>query len=255
VTAANANPQQVLQEEILADARRHADATVRSARQEADAILAKAKAEAESDRQSRLKAAEAEARRRYALTLATIPIQVARRRAECVEAALEQVRQEARRLLEARQGFDYREALTRLAAEALAAMEGTRFVLQVADADRQALGDAWLDEVRRRVGRQGLELSLEPAQTKPAAGAAGSISNLRSQIIFELNRRFRVGLGGGGVFLRDDEGRQVWDNRFEARLARLWPALRCDIAAATGLVSAAPPPSTGGRTGPQKVLP
>ena len=255
MSATNPNPQQALQDEILADARRRAEETVGKARREADAALAKARADAERSAREALEAAEAEARHRRDLALAALPIHVARRRAECVEAALEQVRQEARRLLEAREGFDYREALTRLAAEALAAMEGTRFVLQVADADRQALGDAWLDEVRRRVGRQGLELSLEPAQTKPAAGAAGSISNLRSQIIFELNRRFRVGLGGGGVFLRDEEGRQVWDNRFEARLARLWPALRCDIAAATGLVSAAPPPSTGGRTGPQKVLP
>ena len=218
MTAANANPQQALQDEILDDARRRADETVGKARREADAVLAKARADAESERRSALESAEAEARRQRGLALAALPIHVARRRAECVEAALEQVRDEARRRLEARQGFDYREALTRLAAEALAAMEGTRFVLQVADADRQALGDAWLDEVRRRVGRQGLELSMGPAGEKIQ----------------------------GGVFLRDDEGRQVWDNRFEARLARLWPALRCDIAAATGLVSAAPP---------QKVLP
>ncbi|MBE3098532.1 MAG: hypothetical protein IMZ44_15565 [Planctomycetes bacterium] len=211
MTAANANPQQALQDEILADARRRADETVGKARREADAALAKARADAESERQAALKAAEAEARRRRDMVLATLPIRIARRRAECVEAALEQVHDEARRRLEVRQGFDYREALTRLAAEALAAMEGTRFVLQVADADRQALGDAWLDEVRRRVGRQGLELAM---------GQAGEKIQ-------------------GGVVVRDDEGRQVWDNSLAARLARLWPALRCEIAAAAGLVPAA----------------
>jgi len=211
VTTANANPQQALQDEILDDARRRADETVGKARREAGAALAKARADAESERQAALKAAEAEARRRHDLVLAAIPIRVARRRAECVEAALEQVRDEARRRLEAREGFDHREGLTRLAAEALAAMEGNRFVLQVSDADRQALGDAWLDEVRRRVGRQGLELSMEQGDAA-----------IR-----------------GGVILRDDEGRQVWDNRFEARLARLWPGLRCEIAAAAGLVPAA----------------
>lgn len=211
MTAANANPHQALQDEILADARRRADETVGKARREADAALAKARADAESERQAALKAAEAEARRRHDLVLAAIPIRVARRRAECVEAALEKVHDEARRRLEAREGFDPREGLMRLAAEALAAMEGNRFVLQVSDADRQALGDAWLDELRRRVGRQGLELSMGPA------GAA-----IRS-----------------GVILRDAEGRQVWDNSLAARLERLWPALRCEIAAAGGLVPAA----------------
>jgi vacuolar-type H+-ATPase subunit E/Vma4 len=210
VTAANANPQQVLQDEILADARRNADATVRSARQEADAILAKAKAEAESDRQSRLKAAEAEARRRHVLTLATIPIQVARRRAECVEAALRGIHDEARRRLDARDGFNYREAVTRMAAQALAAMEGNRFVLQVSDADRQALGDGWLDDVRR-AGRPGLELQVQ-------AGA-------------EVR---------GGVIVRDAEGRQVWNDALAARLDRLWPGLRCEIAAAAGFVPGTP---------------
>ena len=211
MTAANANPHQALQDEILDDARRRADETVGKARREADAVLAKARADAESEGQAALKAAEAEARRRHDLVLAAIPIRVARRRAECVEAALEQVRDEARRRLEAREGFDHREGLTRLAAEALAAMEGNRFVLQVSDADRQALGDGWLDEVRRCVGRQGLDLSF---------GQGGAAIR-------------------GGVILRDDEGRQVWDNRFEARLARLWPGLRCEIAAAAGLVPAA----------------
>ncbi|MCX5674988.1 MAG: V-type ATP synthase subunit E [Planctomycetota bacterium] len=212
MTAANANPHQALQDEILADARRRADETVDKARREADAVLAKARADAESERQAALKAAEAEARRRHGLVLAAIPIRIARRRAECVEAALEKVHDEARRRLEAREGFDPRgEGLTRLAAEALAAMEGNRFVLQVSDADRQALGDAWLDEVRRRVGRQGLELSM-------GQGDAA----IR-----------------GGVVVRDDEGRQVWDNSLAARLARLWPALRCEIAAAAGLVPAA----------------
>jgi len=213
VTAANANPQQALQDEILDDARRRAEETVGNARREADAILAKARADAESERLAALKAAEAEARRRHGLVLATIPIRVARRRAECVEAALERIHDEARRRLEAREGFDPREGLMRLAAEALAAMEGNRFVLQVSDADRRALGDTGLDEVRRRAGRQGLELAL-------GQGDAA----IR-----------------GGVLVRDDEGRQVWDNRFEARLVRLWPGLRREIAAAAGLVSAAPP--------------
>jgi vacuolar-type H+-ATPase subunit E/Vma4 len=222
VTAADANPQQALQDEILDDARRRADETVGKARREADAILAKARADAESERLAALKAAEAEARRRHGLVLAAIPIRVARRRAECVEAALERIHDEARRRLEAREGFDSREGLTRLAAEALAAMEGNRFVLQVSDADRQALGDAWLDEVRRRVGRHGLELAL-------GQGGAAILPATTWQA------------GRGGVLLRDDEGRQVWDNRFEARLARLWPALRREIAAAAGLVSSAPP--------------
>lgn len=213
MSSAQANPEKVLQEEILADARRQAQDARERAKKEAEAIIAKARLEAENDRRVQSQAAQAEAKRRRELTLATIPVVVGRRRAECVESALNQVRQEAARRLAAREGFDCRQAVVRLAAEALARMEGNRFVLEVSDADSRALGQGWLDEVRRQAGRNGLELSTAPAEKKDQPG----------------------------VLIRDAEGRQIWDNTLPARLVRLWPALRSELAVAVRLVSGAEP--------------
>ncbi|MCX5655105.1 MAG: V-type ATP synthase subunit E family protein [Planctomycetota bacterium] len=213
MSSAQSNAESVLQEEILADARRQAKEAVDRARKEAEAILQKARIDAENDRRVQAQGAEAEAKRRKELALATIPVTVGRRRAECVEAALNQVRDEAGRGLAARDGFDYRQAVIRLTAKAIAQMDGNRFVLEVSDADNQALGQGWLEEVCRQAGRSGLELSTAPAKTK-------------NQV---------------GVLVRDAEGRQVWDNTLPARLERLWPALRRDLAVATRLVSGAEP--------------
>lgn len=207
------NPEQVLQEEILADARRQAQGAVDRVRQEAEALLTKARIEAENDRRVQSQAAQVESKRRRDLALATIPVVVGRRRAECIESSLNQIRDEAARRLAAREGFDYRQAVIRLAAEALARMEGNRFVLEVSDVDNQALGQGWLEEVRRQSGRSGLELSTASANSK-------------NQV---------------GVLVRDAEGRQVVDNTLLARLERLWPALRRELAVAAGLVSGAEP--------------
>ncbi|MCX5684688.1 MAG: V-type ATP synthase subunit E family protein [Planctomycetota bacterium] len=201
----------MLKDEILADARRQAGETAARAKKEAEALLAKARMEAENDRRLQAQAGEAEAKRRRDLTLATIPVVVGRRRAECIEQALNQIRSDAAGQLAARQGFDYRQAVIRLAADALAHMDGNKFVLEVADADQQALGQGWVEEISRQSGRSGLELSTAPAKTKDQAG----------------------------VIIRDAQGRQVWDNTLPARLERLWPALRRELAVATRLVSGA----------------
>jgi vacuolar-type H+-ATPase subunit E/Vma4 len=50
-------------------------------------------------------------------------------------------------------------------------------------------------------------------------------------------------MSGGGVIVHDAAGRQVWDNRLAPRLERLWPELRRQLAAQTGLLS--PGESTG----------
>jgi vacuolar-type H+-ATPase subunit E/Vma4 len=114
---------------------------------------------------------------------------------------------EARQRLLAHQGFDYRDALARLAAEAVSRMAGTNFALQLSEADRAALGDGLAEGVRRRVGREGIQVTV--------AAEAAKID--------------------GGVIVRDAEGRQVWDNSLRARLDRFWPILRREIGVRTSL--------------------
>ncbi|MFO8014060.1 MAG: V-type ATP synthase subunit E [Phycisphaerae bacterium] len=208
MTDEGADPQQVLTDEILADARRQADRLRRRAERDAKATIDKAEREAETDRSERLDKARAEADRRRRLTLASVPVEEGRMRAARIEEVLEDIRTAARERLLAREGYEYRAALVRLAAEALAAMEGRTFVLELSGADRDALGPDVAAAVRDRDGREGLDVALaaEPADI------------------------------AGGVIVRDAEGRQRWDNSLAARLARLWWALRRRVAADTGLL-------------------
>ena len=75
--------------------------------QDAEVILTNAAAEADRLRKERLDQARAEASRRSELILATVSVETGRLRAARVEALLESVREEARRRLQAREGFDY----------------------------------------------------------------------------------------------------------------------------------------------------
>jgi len=202
VTDQAGEPQKVLTDEILADARRQAERIRTRAGREAKDITDKARAQADADRRQRLAAAHDEADRQRQLTLATVPIEVARMRAEKVEAALQSICDEARRRLLAREGFDYRQTVIALAAEAAGRLQGDAVVLELAAADTEALGADLAEAVRRRAGRDGLRVSIAPE--------AADIP--------------------GGVVVRDAEGRQVWDNSLGGRLKRFWPALRRRIA-------------------------
>lgn len=204
----NQNSPEVLREEILADARCESEQIIRRAQQEAEALLTKAAAEADKARQERLDQARAEAARRKELILATVPVEAGRLRLARVEALLESVHEEIRRRLTARDGFDYRKTVVTLAAEAVKQMHGSALVVKLSAADRAALGDGLAEEIARRVGRSPLNITISNDAT----------------------------LTEGGAIIEDTEGRQVWDNRLLARLERLWPELRRQIAVQTALV-------------------
>lgn len=215
MTAASGESHEVLRAEILAEANLQSERILKHGRDDAEETIAKAKAAAAKQREDQVQAAKVEAARRRELALATVPVEAGRRRAARIEEILRSIHDEARRRLLARVGFDYREVLTALAAEAIGKMEGDKFVLELSAADHKDFGDDWVQEVRRRAaagrpesGRAGLEVRLaaEPADIQ------------------------------GGVRIRDAEGRQVWDNSLESRLERLWPALRRQIAVETALV-------------------
>ena len=195
-------PQKVLTYEILADAKRQAERILARAKREAEDITDKAQTQADADRRQRLAAAHDEADRQRQLTLATVPIEVARMRAEKVEAALQSICDEARRRLLAREGFDYRQTVVALATEAVGCLQGDAVVLELAAADTEAFGADLAEAVRRRAGRDGLRVGIAPEGADIP----------------------------GGVVVRDAEGRQVWDNSLEGRLKRFWPALRRRIA-------------------------
>lgn len=205
------NPQNFLHEEILAEARRESEQIVGRARQEAGLLLARASTEAEKTRQEQLDLARVEAARRKELILSTVPIEAGRMRSARIEALLQCIHDEARRRLLARDGFDYRQCITVLAAAAVSHMAGNAFIVKLSPSDHRALGNDLAGEIAGLVGRSLLTITISDDPT----------------------------ISESGLIIQDAEGRQVWDNRLPARLERLWPELRPKIAIHTGLVSGA----------------
>ncbi len=206
------NSQDAFCAEILREARQQAEELARRARQEADALLAQAQAEAERLRQERLAAASTEAARRRELILATVPAEVARLRSTAVEALLETICEQARQQLAARQEFDYRTILITVASEAISQMTGERFIVKLPGTERRVLGDRLSEAVTARVGRSPLNVTISEERAPKE-----------------------------GLMVQDTEGRQSCDEDLEARLERLWPQLRREIALRTSLVSNSTP--------------
>ncbi len=200
MTSADASPMQVLRDEILDDAQRQAERLRRRAERDARDILKEADKEAKEDREARLDEARRQAERTRDLVLARVPVEVGRMRAQRLEDALEAVRGRARQRL-AEAGAD-RERVAALAAEAAGCIAGDAVVLELAAEDVPRFGDGLAEDVVRRAGREGLQVSVVE----------------------------RPGTPGDGVVVRDPDGRQVWDNRLAARLDRMWPALRRHVA-------------------------
>ncbi len=198
----NENAQQALCAEISAQAQRDSEEIIHHAQQEAESLLSKARAEAEKNRQERLALAQAEASRRKESILTTVPVELRRLRAACMEVLLQSIFEEVRRRLQAHAGFDYREAIIALAIEAINRMQGAKFILKLSTPDCLTLRAGLAEEITHRLNRSQLSITIaEDASIK-----------------------------GSGLIIQDSEGFQVWDNRFTTRLERLWPELRRQIA-------------------------
>lgn len=193
--------------EVLAEARREAEELLVRARAQAGEVVAAAEQQAATIRKDAMESATAEASLRSGFILAAVPLEQARMRAARVEALLDQLRSEARSRLLSRQGIDTRETLVRLSAEALARMDGREFVLTFCPQDHRMIAPVVAGELRDRLQRSDLRLQLEADP----------------------------GWSECGVIVRDREGRRVWDNRVTARLERLWPAMRRELARWCGL--------------------
>ncbi len=202
------NSQSALCAEILREARQEAERLVDHARKEAGALVAQAKANAERLRQERLTAAATEAARRRELILATIPVETNRQRLAAVEAVLQSVYEQANRLLAENRHFEFRSVIITLASEAIRNMAGERFVVKLAAGKHPVDVDGLPEAITARVGRSPLSVSLSHDSA----------------------------LSDSGVIVEDAEGRQSCDERLQARLVRLWPALRREIAIRASLV-------------------
>jgi vacuolar-type H+-ATPase subunit E/Vma4 len=203
----NQNSTEKLHEEIFAEARRESEEIIIRARHDAEIFLTSADAVANRTRQELLDQARAEATLRSNLIRATIPVETGRLRTSRVESLLESIHEEARKRLQAREGFEYRETIIALASDAIRQMEGNVFVVRLSKADQAILGDDLAEKIALQVGRSvKITVSLESDITE------------------------------SGVVVEDGEARQIWDNRFLKRLERMWPELRQQTAIETSLV-------------------
>lgn len=212
MTVPDQNSPDALRDEIFAEAAGEMAEINRRAQRDAETVLAAANAGAAQIHREKIAAARAEAERRHELMLATIPVETGRMRAARTEAILESIRAGVLRRLETPVPDDLPVVAT-LAAAAIRHMGDSGFLLKISPADQHAFGERLAAEVQRLTGRNPLKLAVVADTTVP----------------------------DGGVMVTNSTGTQVWDNRPAARLERLWPELRRQIARQTALVEAGAP--------------
>lgn len=194
----NQNSGEGLRNEILAAAHLEADRILEQARHESEALQMGTETVESKAAEKKMTAARQDAARRKEQILATLPVETARLHAAHLESLLQSIHDEIQRRLQARQGFDYREALVSSAVYAVRRMAGETFVVELAPDDHLTLGDTLAGEIVRRSGKPNLQVSLVP---QPA-------------------------IREGGLIVWDGDRHQVWDNRLTVRFERLWPELR-----------------------------
>jgi vacuolar-type H+-ATPase subunit E/Vma4 len=200
--------QEMLREEILTDARRQAERALQHARKEAAEITAASAAEISEWSARQLDLARTEAQRRTDMILAGLPVEIGRLRADRIESLLQSIHDEACRQLLSREELDYRQVVINLAAAAIRGMSGVRFSITLPKNDLPLLGDDEINSIRHLTGRPDLELELTG---DPESRDAGPI-------------------------VYGSDGGEFWDNRLTARLERLWPVMRREIAVRTALL-------------------
>jgi len=194
--------EKVLTDEILSDAKRKADRARKRAEREAKKILAEAGKKADEAAERTLDVARERADRQAQATLATVAIEVQRDLLETREREFDKLFDAARQRLADKASYDYPTTLATLAAEAIVAMRSDDVVVALSGDDKPIATDAWLADARRRVGRDvTITIAEEPAAID------------------------------GGLIVRSADGRLLYDNSFAARLTRLRPDLRRELAA------------------------
>ena len=198
------NPVDILKQEILADAGRQSERILRKARQDADELKAEAEKTIAAERVKALGEADKEAARRTSLVLARVPVEVARIRANRSERVLESVRNAVRARLEAETMTSAR--LLSLVSDAVGLIDADCLV-SLSKSDK-----ALLDQI---------------------SGWTGSVAKDSGHAVEVADKPLPEGALGPYVVARD--GSRLCDNRLKARLDRMWPALRCEIAVKLGL--------------------
>ncbi len=194
--------EKVLADEILAEADGKAERARQRGEREARQIVARARQQALEAADQVLATARERGERIAASILASVEAEAQRDLLAAREAELDRLFDAARQRLADKGSYNYPAVLATLAAQAIEAMAADEVIIELCEQDRALATDAWLDEVRRRVGR--------PVTIDVSASHAPI---------------------DGGLIVRSADGRLLYDNSFRARLERLKPELRRQLAA------------------------
>jgi vacuolar-type H+-ATPase subunit E/Vma4 len=195
-----------LRERILEDGRKKAEPVKRRAQRKADEIVQDAREEAKERREQMRHEAEEEAELEAQRILARAELEAENVRRQAREAVLQQARQVARtRLRELADSDDHLQCLARLAVHSLRAMEGDQFELVLPAEEKEQRCDEVLETVKQRAAEElDRDLDLNVADERISCT--------------------------GGLWVRRPDGHEICDQTFEARLDRLWPQIRAEIA-------------------------
>lgn len=197
----NAEVQEALSEEILADAKRRAQRALQKAERDGKRLEAREVKKAQDLREHVIRQAKDRVARDRTVFDSALRLEERRRRLAVQGEVIDEAFDRALAKLKSREGYDYREALVALTVEAVAAMRGEAFVLKLNAADREQFGQELPPEVARLIKEQqgrDVKLGLDERTVDVA----------------------------GGVVVAADDGLSLYDNSLDARLTRMSGDLR-----------------------------
>lgn len=203
MTMTDPDSSEALCKEILASAGREREDIVQCAMRDAEELLRTANAGADNARQKRIDEARVEGERLKDITLASASVEVRRLRLERIEALLDSIRVDVRKILSGlRNDGNYRDIIVDLAVSAIRGMTGDDFTIRLPEEDRDILGGDIALLIASKTGRPDDRINITYEPMPP----------------------------GEGPVVQDAQGAQIWDNRLTARFDRLWPQFRRLIA-------------------------
>ena len=195
----------VLSEEILADARRRAERTVKRAEREGKKLVDRVVKQAEAVRRRVLERGKERIERERQVSDSGLALEERMCRLKALGELLDEVFAEAMTRLLERRNRKYKALVTELAVEAVLAMTGDAFVLHLGKKDLASIKRGLRGEVTAAVR----EMSGRTVQVT-IANAAAPID--------------------AGVVVESADGRQRFDNSFAGRLERMKDDLRFEVA-------------------------
>ncbi len=201
--AVNSTPEDGMVEKILGDAKSEAERAIKNAERSVESERRKAETQAEKARQEVLERIRRKVETLKSKEIASAHIESKRvllkAREQAIAGVLETIEQEVGKLREDSSG--YRNALRKLAAEAVTAVDLPRVVLRIAPEDAAITEGDFLREV---------------------VGDVKTLSGKDVEIKIELD----ADLPSGGCISASGDGRIIFDNTFRRRLERMTPELR-----------------------------